>query len=95
MKLGVLVNLNQSSDITEKIKKVHDMGFSYCQISCWDMEAYTDEMAEKILAALEKYNVKISNFNFYHFSPPKKLKIKLILFSILLVKSLFLCYFTR
>jgi len=62
MKLGVLINLNRSSDITEKIKKVHDMGFSSCQITCWDMACYTDETAETIKAALTQYDVTVSTF---------------------------------
>ena len=60
MKIGVLVGLSQDSDIAQKIKKVHDMGFSYCQISCWDMATYTDETANYIKAALEEYDVSIS-----------------------------------
>ena len=60
MKLGTLVTLKKEDDIDAKIEKVSALGFEYCQISCWDMEAYTDEIAEKILAALEKYDVKIT-----------------------------------
>ena len=62
MKLGTLVTLKKEDDIDAKIEKVSDLGVEYCQISCWDMEAYTDEIADKILAALEKYGVKISTF---------------------------------
>ena len=54
MKLGTLVTLKKEDDIDAKIEKVSALGFEYCQISCWDMDAYTDEIAEKILAALEK-----------------------------------------
>ena len=60
MKLGVLVNLNDGNGIEEKIKAVKDMGFTSCQICCWDMNAYTDENANKILAALNEYGVSIS-----------------------------------
>ena len=60
MKLGVLVNLNAQSDIVEKIQKVHDMGFSYCQISCWDTGCYTDENADRIKAACAEYGVTVS-----------------------------------
>ena len=62
MKLGTMVSLKHNDDIDAKIANVSQLGFEYCQMSSWDMEAYTDEMAEKILAALEKYNVKISTF---------------------------------
>ena len=60
MKLGVLVNLNAQSSIAEKIKKVHDMGFGYCQISCWDMACYNDETADQIKAACAEYGVTVS-----------------------------------
>ena len=60
MKLGVLVNLNDGNGIEEKIKSVKEMGFSSCQICCWNMEAYTDENAEKILTALKENGVTIS-----------------------------------
>ncbi|MBQ8416006.1 MAG: sugar phosphate isomerase/epimerase [Clostridia bacterium] len=60
MKLGTLVVLTNTTPIEEKIQRVHDLGFEYCQISCWDMSLYTDEMAERILKALEQYHVKIS-----------------------------------
>ncbi len=62
MKLGVLVNLNQQSDIAQKIKEVHEMGFSSCQISCWDPACYTDLYAERIRAALGEYGVSVSTF---------------------------------
>ena len=62
MKLGTLVTLKRDDDIDAKIGKVSELGFEYCQISCWDMGAYTDEMAEKIIVAIEKYGVKISTF---------------------------------
>ncbi|MBQ8311298.1 MAG: sugar phosphate isomerase/epimerase [Clostridia bacterium] len=62
MKLGVLVNLNQQSDIAQKIKEVRDMGFASCQISCWDPTCYTDAYAEKIKAAMAAYGVSVSTF---------------------------------
>ncbi|MBQ8254008.1 MAG: sugar phosphate isomerase/epimerase [Clostridia bacterium] len=60
MKLGVLVNLNDGNGIEEKIKAVKDMGFTSCQICCWDMNAYTDENVEKIQNALNENGVTIS-----------------------------------
>ena len=62
MKLGVLINLNATSDITEKIKKTHDMGFSSCQITCWNTACYTDENADCIKAACAEYDVTVSTF---------------------------------
>ena len=60
MKLGLLINLHQDTDIDAKIKEVKDMGFDSIQLTCWDMACYTDEWAQKVLAALEKHGVSIS-----------------------------------
>ena len=62
IKLGVLVNLNKQSDIAQKIKEVHDMGFSSCQISCWDPTCYTKENANYIKEALGEHEVRVSTF---------------------------------
>ena len=60
MNLGVLIALD--ANVAEEIKKVHELGFSSCQLSSWDASLRTQEMADKINEALEKYNVKISTF---------------------------------
>ncbi len=62
IKLGVLVNLNQREDIVGKIREVSEMGFSFCQISCWDPNCYTDAYAERIANALHTYGVTVSSF---------------------------------
>ena len=61
MELGTLIKLDDSQ-IDKKFKQVSEFGFSYCQITAWDKNYFTDEIAEKILSASEKYNVKISTF---------------------------------
>lgn len=61
MDVGVLI-VFRDMDIDKEIKKVHDMGFKFCQISGWDVKLFTDEAAQKILDACKKYNVKISTF---------------------------------
>lgn len=60
MKLGVLVNFKE--DVADRIKKVHDLGFSSCQLSAWDESLFTDEYAEIINEALKKYDVNVSTF---------------------------------
>lgn len=59
MKLGVLILL-EKPDVDEQFKRVRDFGFDYCQLCCWDMSLYTDEVAENVLEACKKYNVEIS-----------------------------------
>lgn len=60
MELGVLVLFKE--DVENEIKKVHDYGFSSCQLSAWKEELFKDEFADKINNATQKYNVKISTF---------------------------------
>lgn len=61
MKLGVLINLRKP-DMEDQFEKVRRLGFDYCQVCCWDMSLYTDEVAENIKANCKKYNVEISTF---------------------------------
>ncbi len=61
MNIGVLIGL-KNTDIDVKIKQVSDMGLHYCQITAWQKELLTDEIAEKINAACKKYDVTISTF---------------------------------
>ena len=58
MRLGVLVVLND--EIEQKLAEVHEMGFRHCQINCWNMDLYNEEMAQRIEAACAKYDVRIS-----------------------------------
>lgn len=61
MKLGVLVNLD-STEVDEKFKVVRELGFDYCQLCCWKQELLTNDVANAVLAACEKYNIAISTF---------------------------------
>ena len=62
MVLGVLVNLDKNTDIAAKIKEVKEMGFSSCQIACWDMDCHNEVIAAKVKAALDEYGVRVSTF---------------------------------
>ncbi|MBQ3063996.1 MAG: sugar phosphate isomerase/epimerase [Clostridia bacterium] len=62
MKLGLLVCLTRNADIEDKIKRVAEMGFASCQITCWDMDCYTEDMAARIKNALDTYGVTLSTF---------------------------------
>ncbi len=58
MRIGVLVNLDKN--IEQEIKKVHDMGFESCQLSCWNMSMYCDEIADTVNKATKEYGVTVS-----------------------------------
>lgn len=60
MEIGVLVILDRNGSIEDKIKGVKELGLTSCQITCWDMSLYTDEMAERINKALTDNGVKLS-----------------------------------
>lgn len=62
MVLGVLVNLDAATDIAAKIKEVKEMGFTSCQIACWDLSCHNEEMAARVKAALDEYGVSVSTF---------------------------------
>ena len=62
MKLGVIIRLREDTDLEAKFKEAHEMGFESVQLTCWQMDRYTDEVAETIKGAMEKYNVRISTF---------------------------------
>ena len=61
MELGVMVHL-MDDNIDARFKQVKDHGFKWCQLCCWRHELFTEEIAEKIDAAREKYGVEISTF---------------------------------
>lgn len=61
MELGVLLVLD-GENVEQKVAKVREFGFNKCQFTCWKHSVMTDEMAERILAALDKYGVSISTF---------------------------------
>ena len=59
-KLGVLIAVNRNTDFSEKLGKVKEYGFECCQLSCWDMDMYTDECAERIKKAVEETGIEVS-----------------------------------
>ena len=58
MELGVMVNLSER--LEEKLERLSELGFCSCQLSCWNMELYTDDIAAWILSLLARYGVRIS-----------------------------------
>ncbi len=59
MKLGVLINIDDG-DIEEKFKAVHDYGFDRCQLSIWNLDLYTVEVADRINKMREKYGITVT-----------------------------------
>ena len=61
MELGVMLHL-VDENIDDKFKRVKEHGFEWCQICCWNHSLMTEEIAQKIDAARDKYNIKVSTF---------------------------------
>ena len=58
LKLGTMVGLSHGPE--QELAKVHDLGLPTCQVSNWDPTYYTDEMAERLIAACKQYNVEVT-----------------------------------
>ena len=51
MRVGVLVQMAREKDIDIQFAEVKEMCMESCQLVCWDRSLFTDENADKILAA--------------------------------------------
>ncbi len=60
MKLGVFISL--SEHIEAEFQKVHDLGFPTCQLSGWEQRLFTDEIAQRVVAASQRVGVEVTSF---------------------------------
>lgn len=58
MRLGVLVPL--SENIRDEFVKLRDMGFGCCQMVCWNMDLYSDDIAVKVCDASKELDIEIT-----------------------------------
>ncbi len=58
LKLGIIVGY--SGDAMTTLKKVKDLGFPTCQLSCWDQNAFTPENAAKVVEVAEALEIEIT-----------------------------------
>jgi sugar phosphate isomerase/epimerase len=58
MKLGVIAPLPHGPE--NELKKAHDLGLPTCQITCWQPELFTKEMARELIDASERYDVEVT-----------------------------------
>lgn len=59
MKIGVLIVI-RDRNVEEQFKRVHDLGLSSCQITCWNHSILDEELAADILFCCDKYGINIS-----------------------------------
>ncbi len=60
MKIGLMIALRHGTDMDNEFKKAADLKLTACQISCYEVELYTKENADKILDASKKYNIEVT-----------------------------------
>ncbi len=56
--IGIITSL--TGDLDERFKQLKELGLTSCQLNNYDPANFTDERAEAVLAASEKYGIKIS-----------------------------------
>jgi len=58
MRLGVIAPLAHGPE--EELQKAYDLGLPTCQVVCWQPELFTEDMAERLVAASEEYQVEVT-----------------------------------
>lgn len=58
LKLGVMAPLEHGPE--ETLKRVHDLGLPTCQVVCWQRDLFAAVIADRLVAAAEKYAVEIT-----------------------------------
>ena len=62
MRIGVMVELFQDTDVDEKFAELRSMGMESCQLVCWDQELMNQSTADKVNAAKSRHKVDIIAF---------------------------------
>lgn len=60
MKLGVITPLR--NDPEKSFRDIKELGLESCQLNCWETELMTDENAEKVNDASQKYGIEVTAF---------------------------------
>jgi sugar phosphate isomerase/epimerase len=58
LKLGVIVSLSRGPE--EALQEVHELGLPTCQINNWNPDLFTPEMADRLTAASQRYQVEVT-----------------------------------
>jgi len=58
LRLGVIVSLR--SEPKKEIEKVRELGFSTCQVACWDPNLYNRDVARLLREAAEENDVEVT-----------------------------------
>ena len=58
LKLGVMASLPRGPE--EALQEVRELGLPTCQITNWNPDLFTPDMADRVLAASERYQVEVT-----------------------------------
>ena len=58
LELGIITSLH--GDLDERFAKIKEMGLTSCQLNNYDPAKFTNEKAQEVLAASEKYGIRVS-----------------------------------
>ncbi|MHB0875434.1 MAG: sugar phosphate isomerase/epimerase family protein [Anaerolineae bacterium] len=58
LKLGTMVALPHGPE--QELEKVQSLGLATCQVSNWDPQYYTDDMAGRLLSACKQFSVEVT-----------------------------------
>lgn len=62
MRIGVMVELFQDTDVDGKFAELRSMGMESCQLVCWDQKLMNKNTAETVIAAVNRHKVDITAF---------------------------------
>lgn len=62
MRIGVMVELFQDTDVDGKFAELRSMGVESCQLVCWDQKLMNENTADKVNAAATRHKVDITAF---------------------------------
>ncbi|HBD01397.1 MAG TPA: xylose isomerase [Lachnoclostridium sp.] len=62
MRIGVMVELFQDTDVDGKFAELRSMGMERCQLVCWDQKLMNENTADKVNAAAIRHKVDITAF---------------------------------
>lgn len=62
MKIGTCISLSSMEGLEEKLARLHQYGFTSCQLISWNPKVWTEENAAVIRSLLDTYGITVSAF---------------------------------